>query len=191
MSVAAAAVALLSVVVGAADHQGARAAPTGAPADEQTRSPDTTYPDTATPTSPSTATPPGRSRVGPPRWVAVLRHLDAIRSQAWRQGDADSLNQVFVPESDVLAQDRRRLRAYTGRDLTVSNVHLDFLRVAVLERRRGCVRLDVVDRLDGAIAVDRDGWRRPLPHDRATHHLVELQRTQHRWRISAVSVLER
>jgi hypothetical protein len=79
------------------------------------------------------------------------------------------------------------LERYLGRGLTVRGARLAFGRVRVASRAHRVVRLRVVDQLQAAVAVGRDGGRVSLPRDRPTRHLIALARTRRGWRIESVT----
>jgi hypothetical protein len=113
-----------------------------------------------------------------PDWAGVLEGLDALRSKAFAQGDSDVLEQVYLPDSPVLAAEQATLAA-----LTAVGAHAEGLRLKLVEVRQETVAPDrvvltVVDELpdyrlvDAAGAVERRAgrgnftWRvtlRPLP----------------------------
>ncbi|MEP6667427.1 MAG: hypothetical protein ABJA81_13345 [Nocardioidaceae bacterium] len=136
--------------------------------------------------------PPGRSparRAGDEaagHWARVLRDLDNRRADAWRLGRSGRLTAVYVPGSAALARDRAMLDAYTGRGFRVAGAKLCFIRVALIDREGGSVRLRTVDQLRLATARLDNGRALALPRDRPTRHEIVLERWGREWRIASV-----
>lgn len=121
------------------------------------------------------------------RWRSVLHRLDAHRTRAYASGRARLLLRVYLPASQVLARDRRMLRAWTRRGAAVSGVRLRVLDVSRLPSQGRSVRLRVVDRLAPVTARLGNGERVGLPRDQPTEHLIVLRRTSDGWRITSSS----
>lgn len=79
------------------------------------------------------------------------------------------------------------LREYRRRGLRVEGMRMQVLSVEVLERMPRRWRLRLTDRLQGAVAVG-NGLEVPLPRDRASVHVVTLERESRagRWKVAAV-----
>ena len=123
------------------------------------------------------------------QWSGVVDRLGEQRSRAWRRGDPALLDRVFVPGTAPWRDERRLMRAYTGRGLWVLGLSLVVDDVYVTASGARWVRLCMVDRVHPAVAVGRDGRRHRLPHDSATRHVVTLERSAFGWRISAVQLV--
>ncbi len=119
------------------------------------------------------------------RWARVLGRLDALRSAAYAASAPADLRRVYLPGSAVGRHDRRMLRAYVERDVTLSDVRLELLAVHLLERDRARVRLGVVDRLATATAHTSTGAT-VLPQDQPTRRIVVLRRCDGGWRVATV-----
>lgn len=125
----------------------------------------------------------------PGPWKRLLTRLDRWRTAAWREGDADLLTHVYMASSDVLNADRRMLDRYRDRGLTVRGVRLIFGQVAVVERTRQRVVLDVIDQLDSMRAAEKAGSTFPLPRDQPSRHRIALRRGSTGWLIAAVKTM--
>lgn len=122
-------------------------------------------------------------------WTRVLTRLDRWRSEAWRQGDKALLRHVYVDSSAPLTVERHMLERYRDRSLRVTGVRLHFAQVALVERGRRRVVLDVVDQLGAMRAVSRHGPAVSLPLDQPTHHRIELHHTPAGWLIASVEAV--
>lgn len=119
-------------------------------------------------------------------WRRVLQRLDMARATAWRRGRPAGLLEVFVPGSELLARDKRRMLAYIERGLVVRGVRLSFGEIGVVRRDAGTVFLRVVDRLLRARVLTPNGMERSLPRDQASRHTLRLERQGDQWRLAAV-----
>lgn len=117
--------------------------------------------------------------------VRALRDWDAARARAWGSGDAEALRALYTASSPVAGADVAMLRQWQRRDLRVTGMRTQVLRVSVRASAADRMVLEVTDRLAGAVAV-RDGTRVPLPRDRVSTRLVALVHTHGRWRVAAV-----
>lgn len=117
-------------------------------------------------------------------WAQTLDELDQRRNHAFVHGDPDGLSAVYAPQTPVLAADRRTLRAYRMRGLEIDRVRMHLLRVTVLSRRPGHVRLRVVDCLRPTRVREPAGHWRALPRDGPTRRRIVLVRTPQGWRIA-------
>ena len=135
---------------------------------------------------PAAATTAVRAAPTPSRASAVLHRWDRARAEAFASGDLAALRRLYVPGSTAGTADARTLRAYLERGLRVEGMRMQLLAVEVLEERPGRIRLQVTDRLTGAVAVGPRGRVR-LPSDAASTRVVELVRRDAGWRVAAVS----
>lgn len=122
------------------------------------------------------------------RWLAVLHTIDTRRAEAWRLGDPALLGRVYLAGASELGEDRRMLRGYLRRGLTVKHVEMTFASVTVRASSPEGVSLVVVDRLGPAVARDAAGHRAVLPHDQPTRHAIELRRGDGQWRIARIAL---
>jgi hypothetical protein len=122
-------------------------------------------------------------------WRSILTRLSRLRARAWRRGQPRLLQRLYVAEATALRSDRLMLRRYVRRGLTVRGVQLAFGQLRVASRAHRVVHLRVVDQLQAAVAIGRDGGRVHLPSDRPTRHLITLARTPRGWRIQSVTIL--
>lgn len=117
----------------------------------------------------------------------VLHSWDHRRAIAYATGSAAALRDLYVPGSRAGAADLRVLRAYRARALRVSGMRMQVLALSVLESRPGRRRVQVTDRLVGAVAV-RGDRRVGLPHDRASTRVVTMMRGgDNQWRVASVT----
>lgn len=77
------------------------------------------------------------------------------------------------------------LRAYRARGLRVQGMRMQILSLVVLDESPRRLRLEVTDRLVGAVAVGH-GQRLVLPRDRASTRVIELRRVDASWRVASV-----
>ena len=120
--------------------------------------------------------------------AGVLTAWAQARAAAYAAGDAEALRDLYVRGSTAARADLRVLRAYDVRGLRVEGMTTQLLEVEVLSEGPRSVRLQVVDRLVGAEAVDvRTGRRTALPRDRADRRVIELRRDRGRWLVASVS----
>jgi hypothetical protein len=116
----------------------------------------------------------------------VLHEWDGRRAAAFARGDEVALRRLYVPGSTAGTSDVALLRAYDERGLRVRGMRMQLLAVRVLARGPRTWRLEVTDRLVGAVAVTH-GRRYPLPRDRASTRVVELRLLGDRWRVASVT----
>lgn len=115
----------------------------------------------------------------------VLRDWDAARASAFARGDATALRALYSGASRAGTSDLAMLRAYRARELRVRGMRMQILSLEVLDRTPRRLRLEVTDRLVGAVAVG-DGQRLVLPRDRPTTRVIELRRSGGSWRVASV-----
>jgi hypothetical protein len=114
----------------------------------------------------------------------VLRAWDQKRAAAYALGSVAQLRDLYVEAA--AAADVRVLRSYLRRGYLVEDMRMQLLDVRVLARRPGEWRLEVTDRLAGAVAVGH-GERLVLPRDRASTRTVVLRHgADGQWRAAAV-----
>lgn len=118
----------------------------------------------------------------------VVRAWDAARGAAWAGGDLEALAALYVPGSAAGRRDVTMLRAWVGRGLVVTGMSTQLLAVRELRRTPDRWRLEVTDRLTGAVAVG-GGVEQPLPSDAATTRRVELRMHDGTWLVSSVRML--
>ncbi|MEO5709694.1 MAG: hypothetical protein ABIQ59_07720 [Nocardioidaceae bacterium] len=116
----------------------------------------------------------------------VLRAWDEQRAAAYARGSVRELRQLYVAGSAAALADVQALRGYRARGLAVEGMRTQVLALRVVEQRPGRLRLQVTDRLVGAVAVGRD-VRVPLPRDRSDVRMVTLTTADDgAWRVAAV-----
>lgn len=117
----------------------------------------------------------------------VLRSWDRRRAHAFARGSVPTLRALYAPGSEAGTADVAVLREYRRRGLRVEGMRMQVLSVEVLERGPRRWRLRLTDRLQGAVAVG-NGLEVPLPRDRASVHVVTLERESRagRWKVAAV-----
>ncbi len=119
--------------------------------------------------------------------LRVLHSWDRRRATAYATGSTTALRDLYVPGSEAGTNDLRVLRAYRARALRVSGMRMQVLALSVIESRPGWRRVQVTDRLVGAVAVHA-GRRVRLPQDRASTRVVTMMRgADHRWRVASVT----
>lgn len=128
-----------------------------------------------------------RPAVDQPGALAVLRAWDARRAEAWAVGDETGLARLYLPSSPARAADLALLRRYTARGLVVRGMRMQVLRARVLAARPRLLRLEITDRLTGAVAVGADVAARRLPVDAASTHVLTLRRVGEQWVMARVS----
>lgn len=116
----------------------------------------------------------------------LLRAWDERRSAAYAAGSVPLLRGLYVRGSAAGGSDVRLLRGYRARGFRVVAMRMQVLALRVLERRAGRLRVEVTDRLQGAVAV-RPGRRVVLPRDAPdTRVLTLLLGPDGTWRVAAV-----
>ena len=119
--------------------------------------------------------------------AGLLRAWDEQRSMAYAEGSVPMLRDLYVAGSAAGRSDVRLLGEYAARGFRVEGMRMQVLALRVLARRADRVRLEVTDRLDGAVAV-RPGRRVVLPRDAPDRRVVTLVRGRDgAWRVSAVA----
>ncbi len=119
--------------------------------------------------------------------AGLLRAWDEQRSMAYAEGSVPMLRDLYVAGSAAGTSDVRLLREYAARGFRVAGMRMQVLALRVLAQRADRVRLDVTDRLDGAVAV-QPGRRVMLPRDAPDRRAVTLVRGRDgAWRVSAVA----
>ena len=119
------------------------------------------------------------------RWARVLTGLDRRRALAYASAEPKSLRNVYARASTALTADRRMLRAYSERGITLTGVRLDLLAVRLVGRGSHWVRLRVIDQLRRPVA-HAAGATMLLPQDQPTRWLIGLRRNAGGWRIANV-----
>ena len=114
-----------------------------------------------------------------------LGALDAVRVQAFVEGESERLLDVYASERAARA-DRRLLADYADRDLRLLGGALHRLECRVVRRDAAGVELDVVDRLGRTWVVDERGRRRELPRAAARERTVTLVQVSAGWRVAGV-----
>jgi len=145
-----------------------------------------------TPITPSTAPaadPAGPGALADPDAPAarILRDWDAARARAYAEASPSDLRALYVPRSAVGRADRRVLRAYAGRGLTVRDARMEVAEVVEVGRTGMRLRVAVVERLGPAYAVAGDGRRLPLPRDNWRERRLVLAYADGRWRMAAAT----
>lgn len=116
----------------------------------------------------------------------LLRAWDAQRSAAYAAGSVRMLRDLYVAGSGAGRSDVHLLRGYRARGYRVVGMRMQVLALRLLEERPDRLRVEVTDRLDGAVAVGADS-RLTLPRDRPSTRTVTLVRgADGAWRVSAV-----
>ena len=127
---------------------------------------------------------------GEPRDLAgalgLLHRWDAARAAAWAQGDVVGLRGLYLTDAQAGRSDITMLRQYLARGLVVRDLRMQVLRARLRRLDADVVRLQVTERLAGGVAATADGTR-ALPHDTTTTRVVELRRSDRRWRVAAVA----
>jgi hypothetical protein len=140
------------------------------------------------PVAATVTTPPATPPATPPGAAEVLRAWDTARAEAWARGDLDALAALYEPGSAAGRRDATMLRAWVERGLVVTGMSTQLLAVRELRRTPTRWRLEVTDRLTGAVAVG-GGVEQPLPADTATTRTVELRMRDGTWVVASVRTL--
>jgi hypothetical protein len=139
--------------------------------------------------------------------LAVLHDWDIRRADAYAEGSAERLRDLYVPGSAAGAADVRLLERYRSRGLRITGLRMQVLGLAVTVRTADRWTVRVTDRLAGGAAVRASGrasrptskpasqlasaaasQRLPLPRDAVTARVLTLLRGgDSRWRMSAVT----
>ena len=116
----------------------------------------------------------------------VLRVWDEQRVAAYAAGSVRRLRQLYVARSAAARSDVRVLRGYRSRGFAIEGMGTQVLALRVVEQRPRRLRLEVTDRLAGAVAVGH-GRRTPLPRDQPDTRTVTLLRgVEGTWRVATV-----
>jgi hypothetical protein len=124
----------------------------------------------------------------------VLRAWDEQRAAAYAAGSVRQLRQLYVARSAAARADVHVLTGYRRRGFVVEGMRTQVLALRVLDERPRRLRLEVTDRLDGAVAVavgvgvgEGAGRRVALPRDRPDTRALTLRRgADGAWRVLSV-----
>ncbi|WP_193605240.1 hypothetical protein [Nocardioides dongkuii] len=117
--------------------------------------------------------------------LAVLAAWDQRRSEAWADGDAAALADLYEPGSTAGRRDLAMLRAWRERGLRVTGLRMQVLDAEVIDTADARLVLRVTDRVAAARAVGR-GLDATLPADRPTTRQITLVRHAEGWRVADV-----
>jgi hypothetical protein len=120
----------------------------------------------------------------------MLSGWDELRAEAFASGDAAALAALYAPGSVSGRRDVALLRAYADRGLLVRGMRMQLLACEVTFVGPRRVRMEVTDRLQGAVAVRRaarDPTGIRLPADRASRRVVTFVRRADAWVVAEVS----
>ncbi|WP_182526557.1 hypothetical protein [Nocardioides dongkuii] len=117
--------------------------------------------------------------------LAVLAAWDQRRSEAWADGDAAALADLYEPGSTAGRRDLAMLRAWRERGLRVTGLRMQVLDAEVIDTADARLVLRVTDRVAAARAVGR-GLDATLPADRPTTRRITLVRHAEGWRVADV-----
>ena len=115
----------------------------------------------------------------------VLHGWDDARSEAWATGDVGALRRLYVAGSAAGLADVHLLRRYLARGLVVRQLRMQVFAFHVLRRDAGMLRVSVIDRVAGGVAV-AGRHRLRLPVDRPTARTIALRRVAGAWRVASV-----
>lgn len=118
--------------------------------------------------------------------LSLLREWDHRRSQAWTDGDAGALADLYTRASHTGRRDCAMLAAYAARGLRVTRLRMQVLEASVRSWTASRIRLEVTDRMVGAEAVG-GGLRIPLPRDRPSMRVISLRWISGAWRVEEVT----
>jgi hypothetical protein len=115
----------------------------------------------------------------------LLAAVDQARAAAFAAADPELLDEAYL-DRGVAASDRAAVDSYRRRGIRVIGAAMHRESCALVERARGRITLDVVERLAQATAVAGGSrlWR--LPRDHPTRHRVSMVETPDGWRIADV-----
>jgi hypothetical protein len=116
--------------------------------------------------------------------LGVLRDWDRARARAFARDDETALAALYVAGSRTGLADQRVLAGYRERGLRVIRMTTQVLAAAVLREQPARIEMVVTDVLADAAAVDADGSRWALPHDRPTTRRVVFVRSRDRWLVA-------
>jgi hypothetical protein len=122
---------------------------------------------------------------GRPAALAVLHAWDVRRARAWARGDTTALASLYVPGSSAGSADVALLRRYQVRGYVVRGMRMQVFAARVLTARPAVLRLEVTDRLAGAVAV-RGRVSSGLPADAASRRVLVLRRVRGAWLMARV-----
>jgi hypothetical protein len=117
----------------------------------------------------------------------VLHAWDGRRAAAWSAGDVAALRRLYGPACSAGVADVALLRRYLARGFRVVGMTRQVVRVRVLVDRQTEVRVEVSDRLAGAVAVDRGGVRVRLPVTSVQRRIVDLRYDGTRWQVASIA----
>lgn len=126
-------------------------------------------------------------RPPPPEQVSavVLRDWDSRRAAAYAAGSVTTLRRLYVPRSTAGRADAALLQSYLDRGLVVSGMRMQVLALAELTSSDKRIRLQVTDRLVGAVARGPAG-EVALPRDSPTTRTVTLRKAGGEWLMASV-----
>lgn len=116
---------------------------------------------------------------------AVLRDWDAARAAAWAAADPAALRDLYLPGSSAGRRDLRSLQAYADRGLRVTGLRMQRLAQRVLILTDARLRLEVVERLAGAVVEDGSAVRR-LPTGQPVRRVIDLRRDGAVWKVASI-----
>jgi hypothetical protein len=139
---------------------------------------------------PVTAIPP--VEIGQPlphrRWVAVVTHLDAMRSKAFADGDAAALATVYAPGSAAYATDSATVSSLASRGLRARGFTATVESVTAESGTPTTERLTVVDRLSAYSLVDATGHVVGRGAARAARTFtMQVSDVSGSWRVTAIT----
>lgn len=120
---------------------------------------------------------------GPPaesEQLRILHDWDRQRAHAWAEADRAALARLYRPGSDAGSRDLALLDSYRARGFRVVDLRMQITAIRTLVRRPRLLRIEVVDRLAGAVAI-RGQERHPLPSVLPSRRMLTLQRVDGRW----------
>jgi hypothetical protein len=121
-------------------------------------------------------------------WLAVVAHLDALRAQAFSEGEAAPLASVYTAGATAYTSDLTTVRSLASRGLRARGFTATVERVTVEAATATTERLRVVDRLTGYALVDDAG--RTVGHGAARPaqaFSMSLTDVAGDWRVAAIS----
>ncbi|GAA0605725.1 protein kinase [Kribbella sandramycini] len=158
-----------------------------------TSSPRTTEPTAAlsNPSRPSqTPTPPHSATRAAVDWLAVLQALDAQRAQAFASLDLESLDRIYMPNTQPWRSDRALLTTYRRKGIRIRNLQIQIDGNTVVRQSTTSVTLRTTDHLAQGQAITRTGATTKLPPGSPTTRLITLTLTpppNPTWRIESIT----
>jgi hypothetical protein len=116
--------------------------------------PETAAATSSAPTAPPSAPPPAAESAAPD-WASVVRDLYARRATAFETGTAAPLDEVYAPDSPLLAADRQDLEDLAAAGELLSGFAPDVVRATATVVTDDRVELDLVDRWPDYVVVAR------------------------------------